>query len=176
RPDQVTARPLQGGGVGGSLRLTVCVVGVDDGPLLAIRLDEVLAEREDTLPARRGEAEAVTVALSGGKGLRQAAGRGKVSDLQPGNEVLDAEALGAEDAANQHVRVLLLNELLRHAHGLGRVPLGVYVDGLQLVPLDAARSVDLVDREVRVDTHLCTLDRRGSTAVVDHADSDRRSS
>ena len=136
------------------VRLAEHVVRVDDAPLGAEVLDLGSHRRVVSLAPDREDAEGVLVARLGGRELLAgAAVERHVDHPQLGGQALHAEALGAEHAAGEHVDVVLLGELGRQLQRLGRVALGIDVDHLQRVAVDAAAGVGVLDDQVGADAH-----------------------
>src|SRR5690606_18354179 len=98
--------------------------------------------------------------------------RGEEENLALLREVREREADVGEEAAGQHVDPLAREELLGHPDGIARAGTIVAGDDLELLAVDAAGRVDLLQRELPA--LAIGIQERGLCLVaVDLADADR---
>ena len=148
------ADPLDVGALGreqllehGDGGLAVFVVRRDRRPFLRRQLGRLVGEHRGLLVGARPQAERVAIAL----GERDRVGKrlgGEEEDLLLLGVVGHREADVGEEGSREHRDAVVRDELVGRGHRVRRLAAVVLADHLELLAVDAAGRVDLVEREL----------------------------
>ena len=153
-------------------RLPVFVVGVDHGPALFLHLGGLGHQHGGLHVGAGAQAEGVLVAALPGHLVGQRLARQEEKLLLLG-EVGHRQAGVRQEGARQHIDLLARHQLFGHANGVAGVGVVVARDQFDLLAIDAARSVDLIDRQLHAflvglqESRLCLV--AVDLANLDHA-------
>ena len=162
-------------------RLAIFVVRRDRRPSLGRQLGRLIGQHRRLLVVRGAQAEGVAIALRPCDGVGQRLARDEQNLLLLG-EIRDRKADIGEERSRQQRHAVVRHEFVGRRHRLGRLAAVILRDDLELLPIDAALGVDLLDGELpalaiglgegrqrRIAVDLADLDRVGRAGGAEAA-------
>ena len=150
--------------------LAVFIVRRDGGPALGRKLGGLLRQHRRLHVVRRPQAEGVAIALRHRDRVGQGLG-GEEEDFLLLGEIADGKADMREEGAGQHDHLVAGDEFVGGRHGIGGLAVVVLGNHHQLLAVDAAGGVDLLDRELPA-LAVGLGERRQRRVAIDLADLD----